>query len=391
MGFHLAVHAGVHQHLSGVHRAPACHLGVEGQLAGGDRTGAGQPGACRRDRRPAGHVRQSVLRQDERPHLLAAGRAAAVDGHRPGGRFSRHPRGRAGPQHRGGPRRMVPRPAVLQRTARRHGGSAARPGPGRSTRPGRRCPGGLYAHRVGERHLRGQAVHRQPARRVPGPVRDRRVFHPALRSHAERPPAGQGGQAHLVTAGIRQHILSQSVRKNPDFAWAFVSRFMFVLAYAFLVTYQAYYLLEKIGSAKADIPQQIFLGTLVQSVVVVAASLIGGKLSDRTGRRKIFVLTASVVYGVAIFVIAIASNFNGFLVGMAIDVALVVDVLPDKDNAAKDLGVFNMAGALPFSIAPGIAPAILAIGGGSYAVLYAVAGVSAIVGAATILPVNRVR
>jgi MFS family permease len=176
---------------------------------------------------------------------------------------------------------------------------------------------------------------------------------------------------------------------------------MFVLAYAFLVTYQAYYLLEKIGSAKADIPQQIFLGTLVQSVVV-AASLIGGKLSDRTGRWKIFVLTASIVYGVAMFAIAIASNFNGFLVGMAIgglgfgiyvavDLALVVDVLPDKDNAAKDLGVFNMAGALPFSIAPGIAPVILAIGGGSYAVLYAVAGVSAIVGAATILPVKRVR
>src|ERR1700742_2017931 len=36
-------------------------------------------------------------------------------------------------------------------------------------------------------------------------------------------------------------------QKNPDFAWAFVSRFMFVLAYAFLVTYQAYYLLDTIG------------------------------------------------------------------------------------------------------------------------------------------------
>ena len=190
-------------------------------------------------------------------------------------------------------------------------------------------------------------------------------------------------------------------RKNPDFAWVFASRFMFVLAYAFLVTYQAYYLLERIGSAKAEVPQQIFLGTLVQSVVV-AASLVGGKLSDRTGRRKIFVLTASVVYGVALFVIAVASNFNGFLVGMAIgglgfgiyvavDLALVVDVLPDKDNAAKDLGVFNMAGALPFSIAPGIAPAILAVGGGSYSVLYMVAGLCAIIGAAAILPVRRVR
>jgi MFS family permease len=191
-------------------------------------------------------------------------------------------------------------------------------------------------------------------------------------------------------------------RKSPDFGWAFASRFMFVLAYAFLATYQAYYLLDKIGSAEADVPQQIFLGTLVQSVVLVAASLIGGRLSDRTGRRKIFVFTASIIYGLAMFVIAIASSFNGFLVGMAIgglgfgtyvavDLALVADVLPDKDNAAKDLGVFNIAGALPFSIAPALAPAILAIGSSSYGVLYAVAGVCAVLGAFAILPVKRVR
>ena len=211
-------------------------------------------------------------------------------------------------------------------------------------------------------------------------------------------------KADKIAWSIREFVSTFYVnpRKNPDFAWAFASRFMFVLAYAFLVTYQAYYLLDKIGSAKAEVPQQIFLGTLTQSAVVVAASLIGGKLSDRTGRRKIFVLTASIVYGAAMFVIAVASNFNGFLVGMAIgglgfgiyvavDLALVVGVLPDKDNAAKDLGVFNMAGALPFSIAPGIAPAILAVGSGSYGVLYGVAGVCAIVGAVTILPVKRVR
>ena len=191
-------------------------------------------------------------------------------------------------------------------------------------------------------------------------------------------------------------------RKSPDFAWAFASRFMFVLAYAFLTTYQAYYLLDKIGSAEADVPQQVFLGTLVQSVVIVAASLIGGRLSDRTGRRKIFVLTASIVYGLAMFVIAIASSFNGFLVGMAIgglgfgmymavDLALVADVLPDKDNAAKDLGVLNIAGALPSSIAPAIAPVILAISSGSYGVLYAVAGACAIIAGAAILPVKRVR
>jgi MFS family permease len=191
-------------------------------------------------------------------------------------------------------------------------------------------------------------------------------------------------------------------RKAPDFAWAFVSRFLFVLAYAFLVTYQTYYLLEKLGSAEDDVPGQVFLGTLVQSTVVVAASLIGGRMSDRTGRRKAFVLAASTVYGVAMFAIALASDFNGFLVGMAlgglgfgvyvaVDLALVADVLPDPATAAKDLGVFNIAGALPFSLAPAIAPAVLAIADGGYGVLYAVAGVSAILGAAAVLPVRGVR
>ncbi len=73
----------------------------------------------------------------------------------------------------------------------------------------------------------------------------------------------------------------------------------------------------------------------------------------------------------ALFGVAVASDFNGFLVGMAIsglgfgmymavDLALVTDVLPDSENAAKDLGVFNMANALPYAFAPAIAPAILA-------------------------------
>lgn len=191
-------------------------------------------------------------------------------------------------------------------------------------------------------------------------------------------------------------------RTSPDFAWAFGSRFLFLMAYALLTTYEAYFLLSRIGSAVADVPQQIFVGTVTQSALIVAASLIAGRLSDRTGRRKIFVFGASIVYGLAMFAVAIASNFNGFLVGMAIsglgfgiytavDLALIADVLPNKANNAKDLGVFNIAGALPFSIAPASAPLILSIGGGNYGVLYAAAGICAIIGAAAILPVRGVR
>ena len=49
----------------------------------------------------------------------------------------------------------------------------------------------------------------------------------------------------------------------------------------------------------------------------------------------------------------------GIYVG--VDLALVVDVLPNPDDAGKDLGVFNMANALPQSAAPGLGAALLAV------------------------------
>jgi hypothetical protein len=75
---------------------------------------------------------------------------------------------------------------------------------------------------------------------------------------------------------------------------------------------------------------------------------------------------------------------------VAVDLALVTDVLPDGDNA-RDLGVFTIADALPFSVAPATAPAVLAIGSGSYGVLSVVAGVCAVAAAVAVLPVKRVR
>jgi len=68
----------------------------------------------------------------------------------------------------------------------------------------------------------------------------------------------------------------------------------------------------------------------------------------------------------------------GFGIYMAVDLALVADVLPDSASVAKDLGVMNIAGALLFSIGPALAPVVLAASGGSHAVLSAVAGACAL-------------
>jgi MFS family permease len=191
-------------------------------------------------------------------------------------------------------------------------------------------------------------------------------------------------------------------RRNPDFAWAFLSRFLLVMAYAFLTTYQVYFLLEELHRSEAEIPDLVFLGTLSQSCAVVVASLVGGRVSDRAGRRKVFVLAAAIVYALSMVLLSVTADLAMFLVAMglsglgfglyfAVDLALVADVLPDPDNAAKDLGVFNYAGALPFALAPTVAPGILALGGGSYGFLYAVAALCAGAGAFAVLPIRAVR
>ena len=76
---------------------------------------------------------------------------------------------------------------------------------------------------------------------------------------------------------------------------------------------------------------------------------------------------------------------------MAVDLGLVADVLPDCASVAKELGVMNIAGALPFSIGPALAPMVLVAGGGSYASLYAVAGACALASAGAVLRVRQVR
>ena len=71
---------------------------------------------------------------------------------------------------------------------------------------------------------------------------------------------------------------------------------------------------------------------------------------------------------------------------------VAVTVLPDKKDAAKDLGVFQIANSLPQSLAPLIAPLFLMIGGGgNYPAVFVAATAFALIGAAALAPVRKAR
>ncbi|MFI9546688.1 hypothetical protein ACIHAR_22660 [Streptomyces sp. NPDC052016] len=74
------------------------------------------------------------------------------------------------------------------------------------------------------------------------------------------------------------------------------------------------------------------------------------------------------------------------------DLALVLDVLPDPEDSAKDLGVFNIANAAPQSVAPALGVLLVNTAGGhEYHLLLGAAAAVCVIGALAVIPIRSVR
>jgi MFS family permease len=196
-----------------------------------------------------------------------------------------------------------------------------------------------------------------------------------------------------------------SPRKYPDFALAWWSRFLITLATFMFTTFRLFYLQDRVGLAEADAPAAVTIGVLIYTVALIATAWVAGKISDRTGRRKMLVAGSTLLFGIGVFLLVHVTTVAGFYwveamlgvaygIYVAVDLALVVDVLPNPDDSGKDLGVFNMANALPQTVAPLIGAALLAVGSvanQNYDLMLYVAAAMALVGALVVLPIKSVR
>jgi MFS family permease len=194
-------------------------------------------------------------------------------------------------------------------------------------------------------------------------------------------------------------------RKHPDFAFAWWSRFLIILATFMFTTFRLFFLQDKLGLPQDRAPAAVTVGVLVYTIALVAAGWVAGKISDRTGRRKVLVAGSTLLFGIGTVLLAHVTTVGQFylleaLMGLAygiyvgVDLALVVDVLPNPDDAGKDLGVFNMANALPQTVAPVFGAALLAVSSASnqnYTLLLYTAGAAALIGALIVLPIKKVR
>ena len=189
-------------------------------------------------------------------------------------------------------------------------------------------------------------------------------------------------------------------RKNPDFGWAWLMRFLLTAAAVTATNYLALYLINDLGVSEADAANAVFYATLFNVVGVVSTTFVAGWLSDRLGRRKIFVFVAALVAVVGLVILAFAPNLAvvyaaQLIVGAgigsfyAVDLALVTDVLPSSTDNGKDLGVVNIAQALPQSLVPAAAGGVVAVVG--YPGLFISGAVLGILGAVAAFRVKGVR
>jgi MFS family permease len=193
--------------------------------------------------------------------------------------------------------------------------------------------------------------------------------------------------------------------KFPDFGWAFLSRFLVFMGVAYVITYQFIFLTDQLKLDQAAALKALGISQLITTVVTITFTLLSGWLSDKIGRRKPVVLAAGLVLALGLLIIATAPSLPQFFVGAAIygigqgvyfavDMALVAAVLPNPDDTAKDLGVFNIASAFPQTVAPVIAPVFLSIGavaGGNLPAVFIAGAVFAVVGAFAVLPIRKTR
>lgn len=199
------------------------------------------------------------------------------------------------------------------------------------------------------------------------------------------------------------HSFWVNPRKHPDFAWNFAGRFLVFVGISCVTSYQVYFLMDRLGFSQSEVAGKMFTGTLLMVSATVVGSLLGGFLSDHSGRRKPYVLSSAVVLGLGLILVAFAQSFTVFLVAitvfgfgqglyMAVDMALAAAVLPDPEHSAKDMGVLNIGNSLPQSLVPIIAPALLAIGGGgNYGALFLFGGIAAALGAVAVQFVRAVK
>jgi MFS family permease len=193
-----------------------------------------------------------------------------------------------------------------------------------------------------------------------------------------------------------------SPKEYPDFAWAWITRFLASLAIAMGTLYLLYFLEGPVHYKQhfhSAATNGLEILIIIYTVCVVLTAVVGGVISDRMGKRKMIVTVSGVLMGVAALLLTFVETWDASLVAavlfgmgfgayLAVDQALITQVLPAAKDRAKDLGIINIAIVGPAAIGPAIAAPITSLLG--YPALFGATAIVAALGSALVWKIKSV-
>jgi MFS family permease len=190
---------------------------------------------------------------------------------------------------------------------------------------------------------------------------------------------------------------------SRDFTCAFFGRGLLFLSFFVVSGYQYYILQDYIGSSAlpGNNPQTAMgiLGT-VQTLSWIISVSVTGWLADRLDRRKLFVvicslgMSASMLLpvlnptwlGMVVFEILVGAFFGTYL---AVDLALMSLVLPDKTAEGRDMAILAISTASPTILSPMISGFVIETVG--YHGLFFTGSVISLIAGVVVAAVKKVR
>jgi MFS family permease len=177
---------------------------------------------------------------------------------------------------------------------------------------------------------------------------------------------------------------------GQGFGLVWLGKFLVTLAETIALLYLYYYLQDVVHYRNPGQGQLILV--LIATLAVIVATVAVGRVADLSGGYRRYAVLSSVVLaatgfvlaGFALWAVVVVCAFAlgvGYGAFQSVSQALSMVVLPSQANAGRDLGIINIAAAIPQVIGAPIAGLVVA-GAGGYRGLFVFAGLLALVAAA---------
>jgi len=164
---------------------------------------------------------------------------------------------------------------------------------------------------------------------------------------------------------------------SRDFRWVWFTRFLNAFGFYLVVLYMINYLTDQVKVfdlfvfSVSQPKEATIILALVISLMGALSSVYAGKLADRIGRKKVIIYAGWIMFVTLIpfslipiywIVVVLAVLFGiGYGAYLSASWALVSDVLPNPEDTAKDMGIWQISVASP-QILTGLAGAVVDFG-----------------------------